>query len=89
MESIIDNITSTLPPLTKFLLIGNNPMEQNAHKCRILSREVERLIMSSNIPYIDPGVLKIFNRMSDYWFTVARLHSTEQNEYIGIPDEYK
>lgn len=88
MESVIDNITSTLPQLTNFLLIGNNPMEQNAHRCRVICRDVERMIMSSNIPYIDPGVLKIFNRMSDYWFTIARVYSTEQNEYLGLPDKY-
>lgn len=73
MEEDIDDMTSTLPPLRNFII----PMAKSypAHKCRVVTRDVERLLVREGISAI---FIKFFNRLSDYFFTVARVMSPEE-----------
>lgn len=87
MEQKIDDITETLPKLTKFLLIGNEDFEIKSHNCRLITREVERKLVGRDNIHLD--ILKFFNRLSDYFYTLARVYSSEQSEYRGIPKRYK
>ena len=88
MEEKIDQITDSLPKLTKFILFGSNPVEQHCHKCRILTRNVERMLVFLDV---DKKLLKFFNRLSDYWFTIGRMYSDESNPDVfeSVPDKYK
>jgi cob(I)alamin adenosyltransferase len=72
LESYIDDMDATLPPLTQFLLVGGgNVAESQAHVCRTCARRAEREFLKSGI---DNDVIRIFlNRLSDYFFTLARV----------------
>lgn len=74
IESCIDDMESSLPLLTRFLLVGGvNPSESQAHVCRTVARRAEREFLKSGI---DNDTIRIFlNRLSDYFFTLARLLS--------------
>jgi len=73
LEEDIDDMTTSLPPLRNFII--PLPASYQAHKCRIVTREVERLLVKQkiNISYI-----KFFNRLSDYFFTLARTLSKDE-----------
>ena len=72
LESIIDNMESHLPPLTVFILVGGkNLPESQAHVCRTIARRSEREFLKSGI---DNDTIRIWlNRISDYFFTLARI----------------
>lgn len=74
IETFIDTMEIALPPLTTFLLVGGvNPSESQAHVCRTVARRAEREFLKSGI---DNDTIRIFlNRLSDYFFTLARLLS--------------
>ena len=72
LESYIDEMDATLPPLTQFLLVGGtNLSESQAHVCRTVARRTEREFLKSGI---DNDTIRIWlNRLSDYFFTLARV----------------
>jgi cob(I)alamin adenosyltransferase len=74
LESYIDEMEATLPPLTTFLLVGGgNVAESHAHVCRTVARRAEREFLKSGI---DNDTIRIWlNRLSDYFFTLARVLS--------------
>ena len=74
IESFIDGMDAMLPRLTTFLLVGGTNMsESQAHVCRTVARRAEREFLKSGI---DNDTIRIFlNRLSDYFFTLARLLS--------------
>ena len=73
MEEDIDDMTSTLPPLRNFII--PMPSSYSAHKCRVITREVERLLVKQRV---SNNYIKFFNRLSDYFFTLARVMSQEE-----------
>lgn len=77
LEEYIDDMTTTLPPLRNFII--PLPSSYHAHKCRVVTREVERLCVKLEV---SNSYIKFFNRLSDYFFTLARVMS---NEDIIVP----
>ncbi len=74
LEERIDRITQDLEPLTKFILQGTDSANAQAHVCRSVSRKAERRVLEINIG-VDPNILSYLNRLSDYFFTLARWFS--------------
>lgn len=74
IEKWIDCFDKHLEPLTTFIIQdGKNEEEVNAHICRTITRRVEREL--NKYGNVDDNVLKFINRLSDYFFTLARFVS--------------
>jgi cob(I)alamin adenosyltransferase len=85
LEAAIDRIDILLPPLDQFILPGGCRGNAWANMCRTVCRRAERRIVELNkTNIIDIRVLKYFNRLSDYFFVLARKQNFLQhmNEII-------
>jgi cob(I)alamin adenosyltransferase len=76
IETEIDKIDSQLPTLRKFVLPGGNETASRAHICRTITRRAERQAyrVAENYPVANE-VFMFLNRLSDYFFVLARLES--------------
>jgi cob(I)alamin adenosyltransferase len=74
LEGFIDEMTSTLPKLTNFILPGGSLSMAYIHKARTVCRRVERrmVVLKTNDLIIDPACYVYMNRLSDFLFTLAR-----------------
>jgi len=82
IEKEIDDMDATLTPLNSFLLPQGSRTIAQAHICRTVCRKLERKIaqLRTQNEYL-LGVLKITNRLSDYFFILARwLHNRSNIE---------
>lgn len=73
IEKEIDRLTDLLPELKNFILPGGNIASSYAHVCRTVSRRAERRVveLAQDVTLRDEvGVY--LNRISDYFFTLAR-----------------
>lgn len=71
IETHIDSMTRILPPLTTFIVqAARTECEAQSHICRTVARRVEReYVKLFDAPDLN---LKYFNRLSDFFFTMAR-----------------
>lgn len=69
IELNIDFMTNELPRLNNFILSNNI-----IHVCRTITRRIERKLVSvmKNNDFINNNCLIFINRLSDYFFTLAR-----------------
>ncbi len=83
IEEQIDRIDSNLPPLRRFVLPGGNEGAARAHICRTVTRRAERDVyrVAEKFPVADE-VLIFLNRLSDYFFVLARYESNKTSEEI-------
>ncbi|MDZ4770065.1 MAG: cob(I)yrinic acid a,c-diamide adenosyltransferase [Chloroflexota bacterium] len=83
LESRIDAMTDSLPPLKSFILPGGSPASATIHIARTVCRRAERLVvmLAENEP-IGDHVLPYINRLSDTLFTLARA----ENAAAGVAD---
>jgi cob(I)alamin adenosyltransferase len=74
LESEIDKMNETLPPMKSFLLPGGHPAVSSLHVCRCVCRRTERIcvFMLEESIFIDPLVIKYLNRLSVYLFVLSR-----------------
>jgi len=76
LESKIDLIQNTLPPLTNFIIYGEDELSAICHCCRAIARRAERAIITVNQDNdIDEEVIRYMNRLSDFLFVLARLYA--------------
>ena len=73
IEQMIDRCSAQLPTLTQFILPGGNEAIALCHVCRTICRRAERRVVSlednnENVLLI----IQLLNRLSDYFFTLAR-----------------
>lgn len=84
LEKEIFKINKLLPPLNCFILPGSCPSNALAHICRTICRRAERCIILciTDQKLLYPLELKYINRLSDYFFLLARkqtfIHSTKE-----------
>lgn len=85
IESEIDRLNALLPPLRLFVLPGGCMPSAKAHVCRTVCRTTERAILrlAETGAIIDPNVLSYINRLSDYFFVLAR----KLNADNGVEDK--
>ncbi|EQC43486.1 cob(I)yrinic acid a,c-diamide adenosyltransferase [Bacteriovorax sp. Seq25_V] len=75
LESLIDQLEAQLPALKNFIMPGGCLMASQLHVCRTLARQIERNAVhfaADNVDEVPEVVLQFFNRLSDYFFVVAR-----------------
>ena len=73
VEREIDRLDDMVPPIKAFILPSGGAITAAAHVCRTVCRRAERIIyrLNSETP-LDVNVLRFVNRLSDYFFALAR-----------------
>lgn len=82
LEIAIDHMEASLSQLRNFILPSGHASVSAAHICRTVCRRAERRIISlSKASEINPLLIQYLNRLSDYFFVLARqlgkLHGVE------------
>ena len=73
IEREIDRLDGMVPPLKAFILPSGGAITAAAHVCRTVCRRAERIIYRLNSEVaLEPNVLRFMNRLSDYFFALAR-----------------
>jgi len=79
IENEIDRLDATLPPLSSFILPGGSQTGALSHVCRTVSRRAERRLFDMNQYHdIDNQIFVYLNRLSDYFFALARHLTLEE-----------
>lgn len=74
LEQAIDLAMQETPPLERFILPGGTVLSSQLHICRTVCRRAERLVVTmAKAEEINEEVRRYLNRLSDYFFAVARL----------------
>ena len=80
LDSLTDQYNEKLPPLNEFILPGGNELSSRLHISRTECREAERnLIALSENEFVSPSHKKYLNRLSDFFFVLARAVSSDEN----------
>lgn len=84
LEQGIDRLDALVPKLTNFILPGGHKASAMAHICRTVTRRVERGVVhwakeGNAIPSFS---VELLNRLSDYFFVLARV----LNQDKGVED---
>jgi cob(I)alamin adenosyltransferase len=80
LENWMDEMDTSLPELTSFVLPGGHPFVGHIHVCRCVCRRTERLVVAlDEHDYVAPLVLTYLNRLSDYLFVLGRKIAMELN----------
>ena len=89
LDSLTDHYNEQLPPLNEFILPGGNELSSRLHISRTECREAERnLVALSENEFVSPSHKKYLNRLSDFFFVLARAVSSDEN-IEEIPWEYE
>lgn len=73
LEYAMDEMDSRLPELKNFILPGGHPLVSLCHICRTVCRRAERMVVALHYHEpVDEMVLQYLNRLSDYFFMLAR-----------------
>ena len=78
LEEAMDNMDEQLEPLRNFILPGGHQQVSFAHLARTVCRRAERLCVSLQAEMeVHPLLLQYLNRLSDYFFVLARFLAKE------------
>jgi len=78
LENSIDHMDAELEPLRNFILPGGHTVVSHAHVCRTVCRRAERRIVHLAMEeQISKDIIIYLNRLSDYFFTLARYLSVK------------
>ena len=82
LEKRIDLFTEEAPKIERFILPGGTPASASIHIARTVTRRAERLIVSlvKADPEVSETSLKYINRLSDYFFALARVINFRMNQ---------
>lgn len=92
LESEMDVMNESLPPMTHFILPGGNNTVSFCHIARCICRRAERITTQlSDESELNPQILMYLNRLSDYLFVLARKLTldTKAEEIKWIPEKTK
>ncbi|MDN6161481.1 MAG: cob(I)yrinic acid a,c-diamide adenosyltransferase [Atopostipes sp.] len=74
IEKVIDKYSDEPNPVESFILPGGSSLAADMHICRTVTRRAERRIVRfQKDEGSNPQVLKFMNRLSDYFFALARI----------------
>ena len=80
LESAIDEYEKKLSPLTEFILPGGEQSVAQCHVARTICRRAERRILEfAEDNKVQPELIKYINRLSDYFFVLARRLTFDKN----------
>jgi len=84
LEQAMDSYSSNLKPLKNFILPGGSRAASVAHLARTICRRAERVLvlLFEQGNEFDPSVIQYVNRLSDYFFVLARF----LNHHLGIEE---
>lgn len=88
LEKKIDELIVEAPELERFILPGGAPAAASIHLARTVTRRAERLVVSllKADPDVSDTALQFLNRLSDYFFALARVINFRLNfqdvEYV-------
>ena len=83
LEKQMDLLDSQLPRLNRFVLPGGSESASRAHICRTITRRVERNVYKVAELYpVSEEVLIFLNRLSDYFFLLARHENNKFSQEI-------
>jgi cob(I)alamin adenosyltransferase len=87
LESLIDRYDAETKDLQRFILPGGSVISSTLHVCRTVCRRAERIVVTlARTQEINPEVRRYLNRLSDLFFTIARIGNFRE----GITDvEYE
>jgi len=89
LEKEIDEMTSKLPPLSKFILPGGSHAGAFCQLARAVCRRTEReLAQLKRKEKVNPAVVQYLNRLSDYLFTSARFINFNAGAPESNPNYY-
>ena len=81
LEEYIDEYNQKLPPLTHFILPGDDEVATHFHVARTVVRRAERRIVSLAAQEdLNPLIQKYVNRLSDLMFVLARYSEEVENK---------
>lgn len=86
MEQLMEKFEKELPPLRNFILPSGTQGSAILHMARAVTRRVERRIVAAKQENVNIQILKYFNRLSDFLFTLARLVNNREG---GKEDVWK
>lgn len=73
LETEIDKMNETLPPIRNFILPGGHSVVSFCHIARTVCRRAERVTLKLSRHFeVPPLVIKYLNRLSDYLFVLSR-----------------
>ncbi len=73
LEGWIDALDNLTPKIRAFVLPGGCELAAHCHVARTVCRRAERRILELSLQeYVDPILIRWFNRLSDYLFIAAR-----------------
>ncbi len=76
LERAIDEMDEELPPLRGFILPGGSRLSAQCDICRTVARRAERRIVAlAHTAPVNPIALKYVNRLSDFFFVLARFNN--------------
>lgn len=83
LEQWLDEMNESLKPLSNFILPGGSPAAAQAHVCRTVARRAERNLVeladsAIGDEAVNPVSIAYLNRLSDYFFVLARFINKEQ-----------
>ena len=83
LEEYIDEYNQKLPPLTHFILPGDDEVAAHFHVARTVVRRAERRIVSLAAQEdLNPLIQKYVNRLSDLMFVLARYSEEVENKKL-------
>jgi cob(I)alamin adenosyltransferase len=83
LERWIDHAEASLTPLRTFILPGGSPGGASLHVCRTVCRRAERRVVQMAVDEpVDPLIITLLNRLSDFLFVAARF----ENAACGVAD---
>lgn len=87
LEERIESLQIAQLPLTSFVLPGGSLPAAWAHKARTQTRATERRFVElAQTEQINPVLLKILNRLSDYFFVLSRyFNNNGQADVLWVP----
>ncbi len=89
LETATDTLNEDLPPLTEFVIPGGGPAAAQAHVCRAVCRRAETLVWevvsdTEDAPASYSDAARYLNRLSDYFFVLARsLTISDETQWRG------
>ncbi len=82
LENEIDKMEERLATPTSFILPGGTKESSFLHLCRVTTRRAERNLVNiknTGVININPELLRYVNRLSDFFFVLARQANNEMN----------
>jgi cob(I)alamin adenosyltransferase len=80
LENAMDTMDQLLEPLRFFILPGGDAVVAHAHVCRTICRRAERRVIALHHEApVDILIIKYLNRLSDYFFVLARYIAHSRN----------